>query len=184
MKIWINDVDGVVANFAEYILMLSGSPLKLKDITQWDLFALMAPEHKKEAFNILQDPEFWALQPIIPLAQEGIEKILTAGYKLVWCTSPWVSCREWDATRRDWLAKHFGFAKAPVISAPEKSCVSGDVLLDDKVANIVEWTANPRNTDCGILFDAPYNRDNDTLPRLFGWKDIDALLAMLRETEK
>jgi 5'(3')-deoxyribonucleotidase len=67
-----------------------------------------------------------------------------------------------------------GHAYIPT-SAKEK--VAGDVFIDDKLKNVVNWqVAHPSGR--AYLYDAPYNQNSGKLywPRRFTWDRVGELL--------
>jgi hypothetical protein len=156
------DVDGPIANFSSHLLKQVGSTKKLTDVVDWNIRKLLNEEQSKKMTAILNDSEatFWATQPVVRGAKMGMKKILAAGHTVHWVTSPWPSCRTWEATRREWLYKHFkaGFKDSSMVFG--KWRITGDVLLDDKTEHVVEWRKlRAWDPDAALLYDAPYNQD-------------------------
>lgn len=166
------DVDGPIANFSKHLLKGVGSKKTLKDVTEWNIRKLLTAEQSKMMDKLLNDPEavFWATQPIVRGAKMGVKKVLAAGHTIHWVTSPWPSCRTWEATRREWLKKHFkaGFKDSSMVF--QKWRIHGDVLLDDKTEHVDEWRAIRAWTpDAALLYDAPYNQDAPSDLRRVSW---------------
>lgn len=177
MKKFICDCDGVVAKFSEPLIQAVESNLTIDDIQDWDWFELLTEEQQKKKERILNSSSFWSNQPVIEGAHEGIEKIRRAGFEVIWCTSPWVSCKEWEYTRRKWLQKNFGAKANQIIMTQRKDIIRGDAFIDDKLSHIDEWSRVPGNEAChGFVFDAPYNQDGGVHKRMFGWKEIDRVI--------
>lgn len=157
-KVYILDVDGVVADFTSYMLKLVGSNKTLADIVDWDIFGFITPEEKKHALELLSTQAFWENQPLISGAVEGVAAIRSAGHKVLWCTSPWLDCVGWAYARRRWIQRYFDAASNDIIIAETKSILRGDVFIDDRPKHVTAWAAaNPSGV--AWLYDAPYNQE-------------------------
>lgn len=168
MSIALLDVDGVLANFSQYVIDTAGVNMTLADITQWDLFSLMG-DKGREAKRCLKDPNWWSeIQPM-PGAQRAIERI-RENYHVVAITAPWLSCIGWGEARRFWLDLHFDIEPRDVIIASQKELVRGALFIDDKPETVKAWhLANPNSN--AFLFDAAYNQNCGAgFERLYGWE--------------
>lgn len=172
-RIALIDVDGVVADFSDYLLTTIGSPLRLRDIKKWDIFAAMTTTERDTARHVLKDPDFWLAQPLLPGAQEGIEKIRRAGFKVVWATAPYERCEKWENARRAWVREHFNSHDHDVAVLHYKGLLRADFFIDDKPEYIFAWEST--NGSGSYMFDAPHNQEHEW-PRMFGWDDVDRVL--------
>ncbi len=180
-RIALLDVDGVVADFSNHLLTAVGSDKTIEDVTCWHIFDFMTNRQEDLGKSLLKDPEFWSGQPVIKGAYEGVVKIREAGFKIIWATSPWFSCVEWAHVRRNWLRERFGAADDEIMIGDQKGLLRGDLFIDDKPEHVFAWEST--NGSGSYIFNAPYNQGHDW-PRLFGWSDIDRVLAdaWLKET--
>lgn len=149
-KVFLVDVDGVLADFTGALLNACGSKLKTSDINDWDMFSMIEPDARKKAFEVLKTKEFWRNLPLLPNAQNEIEKLRRKG-RVLFVTSPWGNptagweCDGWGYARAHWLREHFNAIPADIIITYSKGFVSGDVLIDDRFKNIQEWAEmNPK----------------------------------------
>jgi len=187
------DVDGVVAQFVEplYDLMAPVYPglPHPSTYTEWDFIkAHLSDEQRKTLLRHLQGQEFWSTQPLIPGALEAVEAFRQADVEVHFVTSPWQSCPVWENCRRRWLLRHFGqfgITADHIHMAGMKHIYCGNVFVDDKFANVQEWSneqivGNPSgHSRRSFLFDAPYNRTVKWRHRLAGWtaESVQLVLA-------
>jgi len=170
----ILDIDEVVADFIKGICVVTGQdPTK---VTEWNFFKeAPKPGAKHAAIQALKSYHFWRNLPLIKDAQEGIEYLRTQDHKIIWCSSPYISCEKWGFARMNFLNQHFGARKHDdaMIWArhQDKQYVQGRCFIDDKVSNIESWGAK-NERGIAFLFDCPLNRDYQTDYRLSGWEEI------------
>lgn len=126
---------------------------------------------RKAARAMVDAPGWFADLPVTPGAIEGVAALLAAGLDVWVCTKPLEVNPTCLNDKQAWLAHHFPALHGRLITAPDKSMIRGDVLIDD--APKPEWTA--RASWRPVIFDAPYNREGtpwEHLPR-FRWADVD-----------
>ena len=171
------DVDGVLADFTGRILADIGSDKTLADIKTWQVFskAYMSAEMRRKAFALLETFGWWASQPVIPGALVGVEALRTAGYEVLFVTSPWHGCSTWGHARRLWLRTNVGAADADVVITSRKELLQGDIFIDDKAENVEGWYA--AHGGFAVLFDAPYNQECRAGVRMNGWADLGRVLG-------
>ena len=168
-KIWV-DCDGVLADFVDgYLNLLNlgrdgDSILTHADVTSWDLRSLDADADA--AWHAINTSTSFCFDLCaLEGAYDGLDSLRALGD--VACATAPVLAGTWMHQRADWLLAR-GFEKRDIVFAEDKSWLMGDVLIDDRVENCLEWQArNPHGL--AILFDQPWNRDNDTLVRACGW---------------
>lgn len=169
------DVDGVVADFVEGMIAALDLDKKKEDFVYWDLSKNLTTEEWEKARQKLRDPEFWYSLPLVDGAKSKVKELKGRGFKFTWITSPWQSCIGWDTARREWLAEHFG-DDATMIT-PDKGkpefhkTINVDIFIDDKPANVDASRKGKPNRKT-FLYDAPYNRGYDLVPRVT-WGTID-----------
>lgn len=156
------DVDGVCANFVDHCfntLRGLGYPndFSIKDVQDWDLFDLLPAGQKRILIDQLKNPLWWSTMPMLLGAKEIITSWQENGHDVVFVTSPWLSCDEWDARRRDWLRGNFGVDPHNVMCARRKDLITGDVFIDDKLEHVEGW-AEKHPAGLAVVFDAPYNQ--------------------------
>lgn len=170
------DVDGVVGDLtSEFLRGLRnefGIRKTVADNTNWDF---------TKSFGITkgQEQQVWrsingaaATMKPYPGAVEGVQKLSKVS-DIIFCTSPVKSAPRWCYDRSGWLVDHFGISK--VIYTSEKYACQGDFLVDDKPANLEEWT-NDGPCRNPILWDQPWNKDSK-LTRLSDWGKLIEVVA-------
>lgn len=166
------DADGPAADFSNHLLKSVGSKKTLRDVTEWNIRKLLTEEQSKKMDKLLNDSEatFWAGQPVTRGAKKGIKLLVKAGHTIHWVTSPWPSCRTWEATRREWLKKNFGAHFKDITMGFQKWLINGDALIDDKTEHVEEWRAlRAWDHDAALLYDVPYNQDAPSYLRRVSW---------------
>lgn len=128
--------------------------------------------HRKMARSVIEDGgnHWFRNLPVTPGAKEGVDMLLTHPDVDLWvCTKPMeinTSCRD---DKGLWLREHFPELEHRMILAPDKSCIKGDILLDD--APRLEWL--PRASWRPVIFKDAFNGPGsqwDGLPR-WTWGD-------------
>ena len=158
------DVDGVLADFVGSLLKECGTDLLEANIDEWDMFSMMKSEHRAKAFKTMEDSSFWRNLPLMPHAQHQVEDFRRNDNKVIFVTSPWGSdtkgweCHGWGHARAHWLREHFNASFRDVIIANQKQYVQGDLLIDDRYKNIMDW-ADMNQDGQGWLVERPYNKD-------------------------
>lgn len=156
MKRILVDVDGVCADFMGHLLNRLNIPDR--QIPSWSFKDFLTPSEKAEAEKILATEEFCASIPVIDFAITSVQHLQNTNHDIVFVTSPWIRNRTWEATRREWLEKHFG-SYVKLISTDLKYMVRGDYLIDDKPSHIKEWQSCHNGR--AILFDQTWNHSFD-----------------------
>ena len=110
--------------------------------------------HRAEARALVDGAGWFADLPVTPGAVEGVAELLADGVDIWVCTKPLEVNPTCLNDKHAWLVRHFPDLAHRLITAPDKSVIIGDVLLDDapKRAWLDRAVWQP------VLFDAPYNR--------------------------
>jgi 5'(3')-deoxyribonucleotidase len=161
-KIILVDVDGVLADF-------TGA------VREWDLFALYPEDLQSMIKRRISDPGFCAELKVLPGAEEGVRELVQLG-DVYAVTSPWWSSPTWPYERTRWLDRWFGMPADRVVQTSAKQLVFGDVMIDDRPENLIEWRSCQQARGwCtrAVLVDAPYNQGRAELAhRAHGWGDV------------
>ena len=170
-KIILLDCDGPLTAFDEEILSLvrpHTTKDELESLKNWDFFVIFNELELKKSETILNDPIFWRNQKPRDLSQKMVSDIRNEGHKIIFCTSPWESCREWEFTRRHWLKEHFGAnGKNDVVITAKKELIFGHVFIDDKPDHIYSWKKQWDWTGgYSLLYETPSNKFTDCYPRI------------------
>ncbi len=175
------DADGVIADFlgASIPIMntLSGKTWEADHFVDWDLFETVGREHEKAFYQQLTDSPGWCRE--IPLYEGSVEgvKTLESISDVYIVTSPMYSFPTWAAERTAWLKHHFDIHHQRVVHTSAKHLCVGDILIDDRPANLESWlAAHPGGV--AMLWSQPYNR-NAVVPgtiRVHSWAEVHQLI--------
>lgn len=175
MQPFLVDVDGVLATFVDDLFSAIGSSKRLADALEWDLNNIMDERERAASRWVYGDPDFWRKLGLVEGAQAGVEALRRVA-PVVFVTSPYYSCREWEHARRDWLKRNFdAHPSKDLIVTGSKHLVTGRTLIDDKPEHCEQWWTGQLQRP--LLFDAPYNRSAISLPRLKGWADLSRVIV-------
>jgi len=170
-KIIVLDVDGPLTAFDEQILELvrPGTTFQeLEDLRDWDVFKILNEEQLIETHNILEDVQFWYNLKPRDLSQKIVNVMREDDNEVIFCTAPWTGCKEWDLARREWLIKHFGAkGREDIIITARKDVIYGDLFIDDKPSNVLEWKRRWTPHKCyGLLYETHTNKFENIWPRV------------------
>jgi 5'(3')-deoxyribonucleotidase len=179
-KIWV-DCDGVLCDFVAAYLSLvkehTGRVHTHDDVTHFELHKCVVSKDEDNHIwrNLIDRPGFISNMVDLPGAAEGLAAMRELGWVGA-LTSPHLG-PFWMPERAQWLLAR-GFKKRDIVFASDKAHVPGDVLIDDRVDNCVDWaTAHPLGT--AIVLDMPWNRYGATrrnMVRASGWTDAVAIV--------
>lgn len=104
---------------------------------------------------------------------EAVQEMIDSGYEPYICSRPLLSNPTCAMDKYHWVKQHLGASMARrVFLAVDKTCVIGDVLIDD--FPVIEGHIQPPKW-VHILFDRPYNRALPN-PRLKRWSEWRAVI--------
>lgn len=167
------DADGLIFDFDqaffELAQVLLGRPLDATRLgSNWDCaMSLGLNEGETDiVYSEIGRRRFASELRPLPGAVEGVKEIAEFA-DILFVTSPFKTSHTWGYDRTQALIEHFGELGTRVISTKYKYAVSGDVLVDDNVDHLREWSeeqqgrlnrpglpvcwAYPHNEDCGFL---------------------------------
>lgn len=162
-KIILLDVDSVLNSFDKEILDLVRPETTIKemeDLKDWDIFKLLNEKQLLEMHKILEDSDFWQNLKPKKISQDMVEAMRSDGEKVIFCTSPWAYCRSWSWVRRWWLERHFkAKGREDIIITGAKDLIFGDVFIDDKPDNVINWRKRwAKKGGKGLLFETNTNK--------------------------
>lgn len=154
------DVDGpLTSGFVDHVCHLlrqNGIVADSDAVRHWDpMQTFSAPDEVRARINdALAGPN--VARGFVPRAG-AVDLVRWArGHADVYAvTSPWDS-PYWMSERTTWLVDHFEFNHRQVNHVYDKFIVAGDVLVDDKHANVVAWQESHPN-GLAILFRMGHN---------------------------
>lgn len=154
------DVDGVFGDFITPALAevtkLTGVTYAHDDVRQGDIMeSLGIPnEVAEQAYMNMRREGFCRSIRVYPGAVEGFNALRDVCKPYI-VTAP-LGGPHWAHEREEWLYDHFKIRRKDIISTSAKFKCVGDVLVDDKTANLVEWQlAHP--TGCPVRWEALSN---------------------------
>lgn len=175
------DSDGVMSDLLSPVLDVinkaSGSEFTHQDVHEYNICEGLGVPHM---VTVMRDacatPGFVHKMPEVPFAREGV-LVLREIADVFAVTTP-MSVPTWAYERELWLKERMGFTKDRIVQTEAKHVIVGDVLIDDKVENVLEW-AKHHPEGLGIIFHAPYNKNYNpevtNISRAWGWSDVLAL---------
>lgn len=185
------DVDGVLADFVTATLRIlnekAGTNYNHDDVRTWDMFSSF-PDHKHladDVYEILKKAGGCYGIPPYDGSQDAVEalKVLV---DIVVVTSPFNGSETWVHEREKWLEMLFDISHKNVIHTGRKELIEGDILVDDKVEHIYEWS-NRHPEGHAILWGQRYNQEHNLngkrIYRVEGWTDLINLVRRLVRRE-
>lgn len=170
--------DGFNARFCEY-LQDEGVEAHPHLTTSWNFSNYASGEVIRRVYNRMR--ETGTCLHFAP--NEGAKDFVYALRQwatVIAVTAPLNGAPTWANEREVWLTDHLDFKVEEVISARDKTHVHGDVLVDDKLANIIAYKTRWPNAEA-ILWTAPYNAREAWNPRAADYYDVLGLLARLKD---
>lgn len=175
------DVDGVLADILTPLMKITsrliGKKLDVSHVKTWDLDSLFEehgrPDLVPQLWIEAGSPGFCRTLSPYPNAVEGVKSIRQTGAQIYIVTSPLHDAATWTHDREHWLKESFSVDRAHVVHAHDKSIFAGDILVDDKPANIVHW-GERHGFKGAVLWDQPWNQDFDDprVQRTSSWKAV------------
>lgn len=163
MSVVLIDVDGVLASTSKPVAERLGA---IYNPNLWNFGLSRAPEGFDHA-------AFWewfgtiaGTLEVSPGAQEFVERARSAGFTIVFATSP-LDSPTWCHDRIQWLKRNFGARIEDVMQGSRKDLLAAHALIDDKPEN------HSHRQELSILFDQPYNRGRvpEYLMRVYNFDD-------------
>lgn len=156
------DIDGVLADQVSLILKRLNSKYQIQltkeDITEWDQ-KIGDTSIDVEIEKALLENDYVSNLPIIEGAKEGMQYLWQNHFVIVATSRP----KETEDATRDWVSSNFKFHEFCNTRGKSKSCVKSDVLIDDYIPNIEDFT---NDTGVGLLFSQPWNQDRSKIKHL------------------
>lgn len=155
------DVDGVVADFLTpalaIIQRLLGRTVERHDVVDWHVDRMLHRDQRPAFWEEIGTLDF--CRAILPY--RGVEEHvarLDGVVDLRFVTSYMPSNLHWVQQRDLWIERHFNLPRERIVYCADKSCFGGEMLVDDRPENLVEWSM--RWTGIPVLWRHPYNRDH------------------------
>lgn len=134
------------------------------------------PRHlRDEAQAIVQQPGWFDGLPITSGAEEGVYDLLEAGVDLWVCTKPLESNPTCLNDKAAWINRYFPDLRDRLITAPDKSMIKGDLLLDDAIK--LDWIERAEWSP--MVFTVPFNGPHSKWADLPHWSWSDPIETLL-----
>ena len=141
------DMDGVVADFDAHLFAVTSGTI------DWTPEALNRERRfctdyvnnrdKKVVRKVVESNGFFRYLPLVPGAQEGVERLSAFGLDVWFCSKPLEASPTCASEKFAWIAEFFPDYVGKLILAPNKGMVRGGVLIDDCVKEaeraMAEW---------------------------------------------
>ena len=160
------DCDGVMSDFISRVIFEvnrdMGTTFTYVQVTEWELYdALDVPKDVAARIDaICRQPGFCASLKPIAGARDGVER-LRREYEVYCVTAPFPKSKFWIDERITWLRDHMWFRDNEIIPTSAKYMIAGDILIDDKIANLDTWCLEP-HAGQPLLFRQPWNFDKSS----------------------
>lgn len=169
------DCDGVLADFNQASLddirALTGITYTREEIVEFELLNCfpLSKRDKKYIKSLRARPGWCSEIPPFENAKEPV-KLLNKLTDLYIVTSPWMS-KHWVPERYEWLEKHFNIPHEKVWFGKHKWMVQGDIFVDDKTENCLDYKSNRPNSHV-FLWSTAYNKEEKGLIRTNDWEEL------------
>jgi len=126
------DVDGVCADIVRAVRLEPESCL------DYD-FRHLEAKKQEEIERLFQVPLFWRHLPSIPMFGAYIRELELENHEIYFVTAPFFGEKEWCYQRFMWLKERLDIKYEQLIITGSKHLVQGDVFIDDKLSNLVQY---------------------------------------------
>lgn len=175
------DCDDVLAGFTPRVIELvaerTGVRHNIEDITKWDLFDAIGgdPALRREVYDIIKSEGGCGSLELLEGAKEGLERLRDVADIYI-VTAPFIGSKTWVHERYEWLKHHLGIDHWHVVQTHAKEVCSGDIFVDDKLANVVKW--GEHNYGRPVLWHRHANKLEVPPPwvsRVHSWEELHKL---------
>jgi 5'(3')-deoxyribonucleotidase len=175
------DVDGVLADFLtpslDFVRREFGVTHSADTFPTWDLFETVDRRYQAAMEAHWAQPGWCRDIPPYEGAGAAVMSLREVA-DVYFVTAQMLHAPCWMWERVQWLKEHFAADDRHVVFTLAKYLVDGDVLVDDKPANVCSWAdANPARR--GVLWTQPYNVGHEpagNVVRCGSWDEVRALL--------
>ena len=170
-------IENLVERWIEVLNHMSGSNLKERDITEWDITRFYPQLHNEEIYRVLDKKSFWDGLKAVPGAYDAMVSLAEDGHVIKIVTASHYNTLQYKIPK---IIDLFPFLEwEDFIVTSEKFRVNGDVIIDDNPLNL----RGERRYK--LLFDRPHNQKYDAeknnVFRMKSWAEIKALIMLDRK---
>lgn len=173
-------IENLLDAWVQWINTVHGTNVKPEDVNDWNMELAFPTVSKEKVYEPLLTDYFWYTVSPKEDAVNVLNRILDDGHSIyIVTTSNYQTLRtKMDAV----LFKYFPYLSWDnVIIAKDKYLVSGDVLIDDGVHNLLKGSYRK------ILMDSPHNRSYDAeknnMTRVNDWYEIYGIIRGMSKGE-
>ena len=149
---------------------------------RWFTDHIPDPRHQAHARRMIDTTRWFRDIPVTEGAQEGMKELASKAEVFI-CTKPLDADEYCLLDKRQWIGKYFPKFIDRLITAPDKSVIKGDILVDD--APKPKWYA--RAEWAPVIFSTPSNShpesDLYSLPHYDWSMPVDTLLELAVEAQ-
>lgn len=195
-KVLLIDFDGVIVDLTGHILNRINDKFNTKyknsDISVWEFHKHGSPvfkkdEHRQMAEDLFVEQGLTSELPFVDGSLAALEALQKSEkYSIIFVSVPYDLSPTWCYDRTKWFKKSFlKDISRELIYTASKHLIRGDILIDDKPSNIVNWNKTIYSEfpdKYGILLNQPWNKDFISGPkepfllRAKNWSDILRIL--------
>lgn len=167
----IIDIDGTIADLATPWLDLYNldydDNLRPQDLTRWNTHEFVKPECGLKIYDYLWLEDLYLHVQPIHGALDIIVALRSEGHRVTYLTSGLAPGKiRWLYDNGFMQTGSIGWQSSPeFIIAHDKSLVKGDLIVDDKPENVLQF-------EQGILFSQPWNASAEGFTRAWDWLDV------------
>jgi 5'(3')-deoxyribonucleotidase len=178
------DVDGVLANFLSPSLSFLDHEFGVKvdphTFPTWDLFETIDRRYLVAVETHWAQPGWCRAIPVYEGAQDAVMALREVA-DVYFVTAQMLHAPYWMWERVQWLKEHFSAEDRHIVLTLAKYLIEGDVLIDDKPANVRSWAAaHPEKQ--GVLWTQSYNLNHtasENVVRCGSWREVNAIVENL-----
>lgn len=168
------DMDDVITNFLGSVIDIynkrKGTSFSIEEVRSWDL----SENFDEDIFQIFREDGFFLQleekNESTKVVRDLIESTRYDIFIITACNSAYELVE-----KVEWMRKFIpDFNLDRLISCKEKSIIRGDLIVDDKIDNLIECSPF---MEC-ILYDMPHNRECTSFQRI---RNLQELLPILEE---
>lgn len=176
------DVDGVTADFMSqsflHLREVGGPVVTHQDIVTFDLLSFVPERFRNILLRTWKEQYFCASIPLYEGSKDAVRALRGLG-EVLFVTAPLEGSPHWHWERTQWIKEHFDSDGKDVIFATRKQHIAGDVLIDDRLDNLLDWQkAHPNGVP--ILWSVPfYARPSPIPPGVLSCNSWDELIDLI-----
>lgn len=167
------DIDDICNNLVEKTIELYNSRfnknIQIESLTSYSFADCLSKEDANSIVSLFKEKKLWnSLSPIAG-ASNGLKTLIRQGHQVYMATATNPINFAWKV---EWMSKHFPFINTDnIMRAVDKSLLKCDIIIDDRMDNLIG------NTAYKICLDYPWNRDERKdfiydIYRTHNWKEI------------